>query len=92
MNTYTGDGADGHMWTRARTAVAVAAGTVTALAMVGVAWWQGWRVPVLLGWVSVKVGAKVAFFVGAGGLGALTVWLRGRRKPPAVPPASEEPR
>ncbi|MEU3777760.1 hypothetical protein AB0F11_32130 [Streptomyces sp. NPDC032472] len=85
MEDRTTDRTDRH--TTLVTVGMVIAATLVVLAFVALTWWQGWHIPIFVGYFSVKVAIKAVAIAGAG-LVALAAWLRNRRnkaEDPALP-------
>lgn len=89
MEDRTTDRTDRH--TALVTVGMVIAATLVVLAFVALTWWQGWHIPIFVGYFSVKVAIKAVAIAGAG-LVALAAWLRNRRnkaESPALPAPSD---
>ncbi|MGW8777632.1 hypothetical protein ACWGNM_06115 [Streptomyces sp. NPDC055796] len=84
MTSDAGDRTDGRPWRRG--ALGVVAGVLAAAGVCAIFWGLGLNLGVGAAWLSGKAAVKVGFFVGAGGLAAVTVWWQGRRASRATPP------
>ncbi|MEU6865621.1 hypothetical protein ABZ924_20560 [Streptomyces sp. NPDC046876] len=68
----------------------VIAAVLVVLSFVALTWWQGWHIPIFVGYLSVKVAIKAVAIAGAG-LVALAAWLRNRRNKAADGPDPSTP-
>lgn len=76
MEDHPTDRPDRH--TKLRIAGSLVAAILVALSFVALIWSQGWSIPFLVGYVSVKIAVKVGALV-VGGLIALAAWRHKRR-------------